>query len=80
MAQTPALAATFRATSIALPTGGRALVVRTIRHPAMPLVVRREPWFLWDFRRVGGLRFLKVGRLSVSWCVSRGPFRPIGAR
>ena len=24
-----------------------------------------------SYRRVGGLRFLKLGRLTVSWCVSR---------
>lgn len=35
--------------------------------------------FRWDYRRVGGLRFLKLGRLTLSWSVSR-EFRPIGAR
>jgi hypothetical protein len=35
--------------------------------------------FNCDFRRVGGLRFLKVGRLTVSWSVS-AVYRPIGAR
>lgn len=32
-----------------------------------------------DYRRVGGLRFLKLGRLTVSWSVS-AVYRPIGAR
>ena len=27
-------------------------------------------------RRVGGLRFVKIGRLTVSWCVSR-EYRPL---
>lgn len=35
--------------------------------------------FNCDYRRVGGLRFLKVGRLTVSWSVS-AVYRPIGAR
>lgn len=31
-----------------------------------------------SFRRVGGIRFLKIGRLTVSWSISRAPaFRPI---
>jgi hypothetical protein len=30
-----------------------------------------------SYRKVGGLRFLKVGRLSVSFCVCR-TYRPIG--
>jgi hypothetical protein len=29
-----------------------------------------------SFRRVGGLRFLKLGRLTVSWSVSRA-YRPL---
>lgn len=29
-----------------------------------------------SFRRVGGLRFLKVGRLTVSWSVARA-YRPV---
>lgn len=29
-----------------------------------------------SYRRVGGLRFLKVGRLTVQWCVSSS-YRPI---
>lgn len=29
-----------------------------------------------QFRRVGGLRFLKLGRLTVSWSVSR-EYRPL---
>jgi hypothetical protein len=30
-----------------------------------------------SYRKVGGLRFLKVGRLSLSFCVTR-VYRPIG--
>jgi hypothetical protein len=30
-------------------------------------------------RKVGGIRFLKVGRFNVSWSVSRA-YRPIGAK
>jgi hypothetical protein len=29
-----------------------------------------------SFRRVGGMRFLKIGRLCVSWCVT-GQYRPL---
>jgi hypothetical protein len=36
-------------------------------------------FFNCDYRRVGGLRFLKLGRLTVSWSVSR-VYRPIGSR
>lgn len=34
------------------------------------------------YRRVGGLHFLKLGRLTVSWSVSAaaGEFRAIGAK
>lgn len=31
-----------------------------------------------SYRKVGGLRFLKLGRLTLSWSVSRDGFRPIG--
>lgn len=34
--------------------------------------------FNLDYRTVGAIRFLKVGRLTVSWSVSQ-QFRPIGA-
>lgn len=30
-----------------------------------------------SYRKVGGLRFLKIGRLSLSVCVARS-YRPIG--
>lgn len=33
--------------------------------------------FNFDTRRVGGIRFLKLGRLTFSFCVS-AEFRPIG--
>lgn len=36
-------------------------------------------FFNVDYRRVGGLRFVKLGRLTFSWSVSR-VYRPIGAR
>lgn len=29
-----------------------------------------------SYRRVGGLRFLKLGRLTIQWCVSSS-YRPI---
>ena len=32
-----------------------------------------------DYRRVGAIRFLKLGRVTVSWSVSRR-FSPIGSR
>lgn len=32
-----------------------------------------------DFRRVGAINFLKIGRLTLSWSVSRR-FSPIGSR
>ncbi len=35
-------------------------------------------WLNVSTRKVGGLRFVKVGRLTVSWSVSRA-YRPIGA-
>lgn len=31
-----------------------------------------------SFRRVGGIRFLKIGRLTFSFCVSRA-YRPLNA-
>jgi hypothetical protein len=36
-----------------------------------------------SYRRVGGLRFLKLGRLTISWCLTRSyrPFkRPVANR
>jgi len=30
-----------------------------------------------DYRRVGGIRFVKIGRLTFSFCISRS-YRPIG--
>ena len=32
-----------------------------------------------DFRRVGAISFLKVGRLTLSWSVSRA-YAPIGSK
>jgi hypothetical protein len=32
-----------------------------------------------SYRKVGGLRFLRIGRLTVSWCVSKA-YKPIGYR
>jgi len=29
------------------------------------------------FQRVGGLRFLRVGRLCFSFCITRKPVRPL---
>jgi hypothetical protein len=31
-----------------------------------------------DYRKVGGMRFLKIGRLNLSWSIS-DQFKPIGA-
>ena len=37
----------------------------------MPTPSRREPIFNVSARKVGGLWFLKLGRLTISWSVSR---------
>ena len=36
-------------------------------------------WFNISFRRVGGINFLKLGRITIMWCVSRErrPMRPV---
>lgn len=36
-----------------------------------------QPIFNFSFRRVGGLRFLKLGRFTFMFCVSR-EYRPLG--
>jgi hypothetical protein len=33
-------------------------------------------WLNISTRRVGGLRFLKIGRLCISWCVT-AEYRPV---
>jgi hypothetical protein len=42
-----------------------------------PAPVRHEPVINFDTRRVGGVRFVKLGRLTLSFSVSRS-YRPIG--
>lgn len=31
----------------------------------------RFPAVAWSYRKVGGLRFLRLGRLQLSWCMCR---------
>ena len=31
---------------------------------------------MFSYKRVGGLRFLRLGRLSLSWCVTKPRPRP----
>ncbi len=42
---------------------------------AIVVVIRFPEQFAISTRRVGGLRFVKIGRLCLSWCVTR-EFRP----
>lgn len=35
-------------------------------------------FFNVSYRKVGGIRFLKIGRLTLSWCVSTA-YRPLKA-
>jgi len=35
--------------------------------------------FLIDTRKIGGLRFIKIGKLCFSFCVTK-EFRPIGGK
>jgi len=33
-------------------------------------------WLNWSTRRIGGLRFIKIGRINISFSVSK-EFRPL---
>lgn len=52
-----------------------------MQRPTGPLVPRaiigaRSAWFNVSTRRVGGLRFIKVGRLCLSFCITK-TYRPM---
>jgi hypothetical protein len=38
-----------------------------------------QPIFNWSYRKVGVLRFLRIGRLTLSWSIAHA-YRPIGWR
>jgi len=42
----------------------------------IPATTAHEPVFNFSTRKVGGLRFVKLGRLTFSFCVSRS-YRPL---
>jgi hypothetical protein len=61
-----------------------AIIFGTLASGGLPRRVRGRvtampPFFNVSTRRVGGIRFLKIGRLTLAFAVARA-YRPIGER
>lgn len=41
---------------------------------ALPTAIMRRPVFNFSCRKVGGLRFIRIGRLCLSFCITRKEF------